>query len=332
VDDVQVVFNYDIPYDAEDYVHRIGRKGRAGRSGRAISFASGREFFQIRNIARFTNMRIDRGRIPTAGEVEEARANVMVDRVRVTLQEGKYKPQEQMIARLMEEGFQSTEIAAAALQLLQAEGVSSSTPKVTEDRPARPEAPARPEFRSRDRWEEDRREAPRREYPARPELPRTPREPLRASYAKPAAYQRPERPVTRLERVERSSQPVEKVPIAAAPAPAPEPESFKSAPEKPERRKEAPWKESAAPKRVVARSGQGFTRLWMSIGSEMGVGTGDIVGAILGETGLPAKVVGQVDIRDRHVFVEVAADAANAILAKIKRTTIKGHHVKAKIA
>src|SRR6266496_2380495 len=38
VDDVEVVFNYDLPYDVEDYVHRIGRTGRAGRSGRAISF------------------------------------------------------------------------------------------------------------------------------------------------------------------------------------------------------------------------------------------------------------------------------------------------------
>src|SRR6185436_7035060 len=39
VDDVQVVFNYDLPYDPEDYLHRIGRTGRAGRSGWAISFA-----------------------------------------------------------------------------------------------------------------------------------------------------------------------------------------------------------------------------------------------------------------------------------------------------
>src|SRR5256885_3878651 len=47
VENVQVVFNYDLPYDAEDYLHRIGRTGRAGRSGRAISFVSGREPFQI---------------------------------------------------------------------------------------------------------------------------------------------------------------------------------------------------------------------------------------------------------------------------------------------
>src|SRR6476659_5599765 len=74
VDDVEVVVNYDLPYDGEDYVHRIGRTGRKGKSGRAISFASGREVFQIRNIERYTNTRIQRGKIPTPGEVEEAKA------------------------------------------------------------------------------------------------------------------------------------------------------------------------------------------------------------------------------------------------------------------
>ncbi len=48
VDNVEVVFNYDLPYDGEDYVHRIGRTGRQGRSGRAISFVSGREMFPNR--------------------------------------------------------------------------------------------------------------------------------------------------------------------------------------------------------------------------------------------------------------------------------------------
>src|SRR5205814_8280487 len=75
VEDVEVVFNYDLPYDGEDYVHRIGRTGRKGKECRAISFASGREVFQIRNIERYTNTRIHRGNPPTAGEVEEARSN-----------------------------------------------------------------------------------------------------------------------------------------------------------------------------------------------------------------------------------------------------------------
>src|SRR5215469_16658076 len=119
VEDIEVVFNYDLPYDGEDYVHRIGRTGRQGRSGRAISFASGREVFQIRNIERYTNTRIQRGRPPTVAEVEEARTNVVLDKIRSTLRSGEYKRQDQLIERLLEEGFSSTDIASAVLHHLQ---------------------------------------------------------------------------------------------------------------------------------------------------------------------------------------------------------------------
>jgi ATP-dependent RNA helicase DeaD len=64
----------------------------------------------------------------------------------------------------------------------------------------------------------------------------------------------------------------------------------------------------------------------------MGIGPGDIVGAILGETGLPSGTVGVIDIRDRHLFADVAAEHANAIIAKLNRTQIKGQRVKVKIA
>src|SRR5260221_6940943 len=115
VDDVEVVFNYDLPYDGEDYVHRIGRTGRRGRSGRAISFASGREVFQIRNIERYTNTRIHRAKMPTAGEVEEARANVFLDKLRTILKSGDFKRQDHLLERLLEEGFSSTDLASALL-------------------------------------------------------------------------------------------------------------------------------------------------------------------------------------------------------------------------
>src|SRR5580700_7219008 len=115
VDDVQVVFNYDLPYDGEDYIHRIGRTGRAGRSGRAITFVSGRELFQIRNIERYTNTRIARANIPTTSEVEEARESVFLEKMRVTLKTGDFQKQEQLLGRLLEEGFSSTDIASACL-------------------------------------------------------------------------------------------------------------------------------------------------------------------------------------------------------------------------
>ena len=60
--------------------------------------------------------------------------------------------------------------------------------------------------------------------------------------------------------------------------------------------------------------------------------TSDIVGAILGETGLPSGTVGVIDIRDRHLFADVASEHANAIIAKLNRTQIKGQRVKVKIA
>src|SRR5207245_2275628 len=96
VDDVQVVFNYDLPYDAEDYVHRIGRTGRAGRSGRAISFVAGRELFQIQHIERYTKMKIQRAKIPTAAEAQEVRANVFLDKLRATLTSGEFKKQDHL--------------------------------------------------------------------------------------------------------------------------------------------------------------------------------------------------------------------------------------------
>ena len=70
----------------------------------------------------------------------------------------------------------------------------------------------------------------------------------------------------------------------------------------------------------------------MNVGAEMGIAPGDIVGAILGETGLPAKAVGTVDVRERHVFVDVASEHANSIISKLGRTQIKGRKVKVKVA
>src|SRR5947208_9485734 len=110
VDDVQVVFNYDLPYDVEDYLHRIGRTGRAGRSGRAISFVAGRELFQIQNIERFTKVRITRSQVPTAAQVDEARANVFMEELRTILKTGEFKKQDHLVERLLEEGFTSTDI------------------------------------------------------------------------------------------------------------------------------------------------------------------------------------------------------------------------------
>ena len=64
----------------------------------------------------------------------------------------------------------------------------------------------------------------------------------------------------------------------------------------------------------------------------MGIAASDVVGAILGETGLPAKSVGAVDVREHHLFVDVASEHVRSIVSKLNRALIKGHDVKVKVA
>src|SRR5476649_721524 len=154
VDDIQVVFNYDLPYDGEDYVHRIGRTGRAGKSGRAISLVPGRELFQIRNIERFTNMRIQRAKIPTVDEVHEVRASLFLDKLRTTLTSGEYKKQDHLIERLLEEGFNSTDIASALIHHLQGGDATPAKPAPAEEPSF--ERPERPSFRDRNEGRDNR--------------------------------------------------------------------------------------------------------------------------------------------------------------------------------
>jgi ATP-dependent RNA helicase DeaD len=64
----------------------------------------------------------------------------------------------------------------------------------------------------------------------------------------------------------------------------------------------------------------------------MGIAPIDIVNAVSGETGLPGNVVGTIDLRERHAFVDVASEHANAIIARLNRARIQSHKVKVKLA
>ncbi|MCX6972526.1 MAG: DEAD/DEAH box helicase [Verrucomicrobia bacterium] len=116
VDDLELVVNFDLPYDAEDYVHRIGRTGRAGKKGMAVTFVSGRDIYKLQYIEKFTRTKIRRGTIPTAGEVEERKVESLLDQVRDVLNRGNLSTSQ--VDRLLEEGFSSTDIAASLFVLL----------------------------------------------------------------------------------------------------------------------------------------------------------------------------------------------------------------------
>ena len=116
VDDVDAVFNYDIPQDCEYYIHRIGRTGRAGKSGIAYTIASGRrQVNDLMDIARYTKAHIERRELPTRDDVLTAKANAVTEAVKNCVMSGKYERFSEQVAALEAEGFSAEQLAAALL-------------------------------------------------------------------------------------------------------------------------------------------------------------------------------------------------------------------------
>jgi ATP-dependent RNA helicase DeaD len=143
VDDLEIVFNYDLPWDEEDYVHRIGRTGRAGKSGRAFSLVAGREIYKLQSIERYTRMKITRQQVPSVEEVEEKRINLFFEKIRTALQKGEFEKEARVVDRLLEQGFSSTDIACAAIQELQKEDVRKAEAFTSRPEPVEPQRPHR---------------------------------------------------------------------------------------------------------------------------------------------------------------------------------------------
>jgi len=147
VDDLEVVFNFDLPNDAEDYTHRIGRTGRAGKKGMAFTFVAGRELYKLQNMIHYGRLKMRRERVPSMDEVEEAKGNVFYEKIRATLAEKKFKAQDQMVDRLLEQGYTSTDVVSALIHLMQGDAAepAKKTAKPKAERIAANEAPpARP--------------------------------------------------------------------------------------------------------------------------------------------------------------------------------------------
>jgi ATP-dependent RNA helicase DeaD len=144
VDDLEVVFNFDLPNDAEDYTHRIGRTGRAGKTGMAFTFVSGREIYKLQGMVHYARLKIRRERVPSLDEVEEAKGNVFFEKLRATLEEKKFKSHDQMVDRLLEMGYTSTDIASALIHLMGGDTTEpvKKTAKVRAEHIAANEAPA----------------------------------------------------------------------------------------------------------------------------------------------------------------------------------------------
>ena len=165
VERISHVLNYDIPYDTESYVHRIGRTGRAGRSGEAILFVAPRERGMLGAIERATRQKIEQMNLPSVDAVNERRVAKFLDKIDGALGSDDLSVFRDLVERYeREKNVPAVEIAAALARLVQ-----GKTPLLL----PKPVAPEKT-FVPRD-------ERPQRtERPVREPRERTPREPLPA--------------------------------------------------------------------------------------------------------------------------------------------------------
>ncbi len=120
VDRISHVINFDVPYDSESYVHRIGRTGRAGRSGEAILFIAPRERNMLRIIERATRQPIEQMALPTVHDVNLRRVAKFKERLAAALAEplqAEYRPVIEEFVR--ETGADLADVAAALASLVQ---------------------------------------------------------------------------------------------------------------------------------------------------------------------------------------------------------------------
>lgn len=214
VDDVEAVFNYDVPQDDEYYVHRIGRTGRAGRDGRAFTFVKGKEVYKLKDIMRYCKTKILAQPIPSYDDVAQMKAEKIMDQVSQIIDEENLTDMINIIEEQVNQSdYTSMDIAAAFLKMALGRGEGSSQQENID-------------FDFENTGAED-----------------------------------------------------------------------------------------------------GMVRLFINIGKKQKVKPGDILGAIAGESGMPGKLVGAIDMFDKYTFVEVPREYGKAVLQAMSNVKIKGKSI-----
>ncbi|HBY71697.1 MAG TPA: ATP-dependent RNA helicase [Lachnospiraceae bacterium] len=213
VDDVEAVFNYDVPQDDEYYVHRIGRTGRAGREGRAFTLVVGREVFKLRDIQKYCKTKIKLQPIPSINDVTAVKAEKTLDKVKNIIEtEDLTKMVDLIESKINENGFTALDIASAFLKMVMGDDSSKDEDRDSED-----------------------------------------------------------------------------------------------------------FGDTGAE--------AGMVRLFINLGKKQNVRPGDFLGAIAGETGMPGKLIGTIDMYDKYTFVEVPREYASEVIQVMKSAKIKGKSI-----
>jgi ATP-dependent RNA helicase DeaD len=216
IETVTHVINYDIPWDVEQYIHRIGRTGRAGRTGDAITLVEGKQRRMLEVIERVIGTKIRPARIPSAADIAARRREQFQEALRGTLEDRQFDGHLAAVEEL-QETYDPAEIAAAALHML---------------------------------WQSQHAAPPAQEE-------------IDADFEQPEA---------------------------------------------------------------------GMTRIFLGLGRNDGLRPADVVGAITGETNLPGKAIGVIDVLDSVTFVEVPSDHADRVVEALGNAKMRNKRVKVSLA
>ena len=115
VNNIEAVFNFDIPLNEENYVHRIGRTGRAGETGISITFVFGRDMFKLRRIEAYTKSKMQKMPIPNAEDIKNQRINNFMTELTADLNDKDFAKEHDILGNLVDAGHSLVDIAAALL-------------------------------------------------------------------------------------------------------------------------------------------------------------------------------------------------------------------------
>jgi len=307
VERISHVVNYDVPYDSESYVHRIGRTGRAGRSGEAILFIAPRERNMLRIIERATRQRIDQMSLPSIADVNEQRVTKFKERITQAVAAGEGALFRELLEEFeREQNVPAIDIAAALASLLQGGAPLLLPEKAERDERREREArfPERGEGRGgRARSPQDESQGlTRRERRAEKFKPRDDGRRQRVESQAPGQGRRRDRPDGDPAAPESTEPQVRQHPDTQA------------RPDQPARKRRGP-------------EGIAFETFRVEVGHVHGVKPGNIVGAIANEAGLEGRHIGHVDIREDHSFVDLPEGMPKEIFRSLKKVRVVGREL-----
>jgi len=141
VNDVEAVFNYDLPRDDEDYTHRIGRTARAGKTGTAFTFVTGKQIYNLKRIERANGVLIKRQSVPTIDEIETTRINAYAEKIGKIIETGHLSKFVNHIEQIMGDELTSLDVAAALLKVTMDKENESFDRNVNFEEPVREQRP-----------------------------------------------------------------------------------------------------------------------------------------------------------------------------------------------